>query len=212
MDDARKARPVSGEIMTGAPLEQASNRAAPSTDIVDAEYVVVTPDRRAAERPSRPEPQATSALPPAGMAMLRQAEEPKARQRDSGGPMFWLGGIIIIVAAFWVSGGHALVRHSMQAVAPAERNAFSISGVTSRVDASGPHAVLFVDGEAANDGSVEALLPALSIRVTGNDGRVTVYNLGTSGRPLRSGERFVFSSRLDVPKDGVKSVSVTFAE
>ena len=38
------------------------------------------------------------------------------------------------------------------------------------------------------------------------------YRLGTSGRPLAPGEAFAFSSRLDVPKNGVKSVSVTFGE
>ena len=55
-------------------------------------------------------------------------------------------------------------------------------------------------------------LPPLEIRVTGNDGRTTRYTLGTSGRPLAPGERFAFSSRLEVPKNGVKTVSVTFAE
>ena len=56
------------------------------------------------------------------------------------------------------------------------------------------------------------ILPALEIRVTGNDGRITRYRLGTAARPLAPGETFAFSSRLDVPKNGVKTVSVTFAE
>ena len=73
-------------------------------------------------------------------------------------------------------------------------------------------AILFVDGEAANDGSAVAHLPPLDIAVTGNDGRITHYRLGTSGRPMAPGETFAFSSRLDVPKNGVKTVSVTFAE
>ena len=61
-------------------------------------------------------------------------------------------------------------------------SALSISGVTSRVDASGPNPVLFVDGEAVNDGAKPAQLPPLEIRVTGNDRRITRYTLGTSGR------------------------------
>ena len=57
-----------------------------------------------------------------------------------------------------------------------------------------------------------AQLPPLEIRVTGNDGHVTRYTLGTSGRSLAPGERFGFASRLDVPKNGVRTVSVTFAD
>jgi hypothetical protein len=55
-------------------------------------------------------------------------------------------------------------------------------------------------------------LPGIEIKVTGNSGRITRYNLGTSDRPLDAGQRFVFSSRLEVPMDGVKTVSVEFRE
>jgi hypothetical protein len=89
---------------------------------------------------------------------------------------------------------------------------FSISGVTSRVDVSSVKPLLFVDGEAANDGAGTLPLPPLEIRVTGEDGRITRYTLGTAGHPLAPGERFAFSSRLDLPKNGVKTVSVAFAE
>ncbi|RUU50294.1 hypothetical protein EOC99_35320, partial [Mesorhizobium sp. M7A.T.Ca.TU.009.01.1.1] len=65
---------------------------------------------------------------------------------------------------------------------------------------------------AVNDGAKPTELPPLEIRVTGNDGQTTRYTLGTSGRSLASGERFGFASRLDVPRNGVKTVSVTFAE
>ncbi|TIU53758.1 MAG: hypothetical protein E5W30_15220, partial [Mesorhizobium sp.] len=88
---------------------------------------------------------------------------------------------------------------------------FSISDITSRIDASGLKPVLFVDGEAANDGAQAAQMPPLEIRVTGNDSQVTRYTLGTSGRSLAPGERFGFSSRLDVPRNGVKAVAVNFA-
>ena len=94
----------------------------------------------------------------------------------------------------------------------AQASALTISGVTSRVDATGMRPVLFVDGEAANDGAAAATLPPLQIRVTDNDGRITRYTLGTSDRWLSPGERFGFASRLDVPRNGVKTVSVTFAE
>ena len=62
------------------------------------------------------------------------------------------------------------------------------------------------------DGQTVEQLPELEIVVTGNDGLTTRYRLGTSGRPLAPGETFGFSSRLEAPKNGVKTVSVTFAE
>jgi hypothetical protein len=148
------------------------------------------------------------------MDMLRGADEtPKpSLLTRRGGPVFWMIGLGLVAASFWVSGGHAVVRELPFLAAPEPAPMLAISGVTSRVDVSGPHPLLFVDGEAVNGGNAVGHLPELEIRVVGNDGRTTRYNLGTSGRPLRPGEKFAFSSRLDVPKNGVKTVSVTFAE
>src|SRR5690606_35376403 len=98
------------------------------------------------------------------------------------------------------------------AAGPGAGAAHSINRVTSRVDASGAKPVLLVDGEVANDGTGPSPLPPLEIKVLGNDGRITRYTLGTSGRPLEPGERFAFSSRLEAPKDCVKTVSVMFAD
>ena len=219
MDDPLKARPVSGEIMTGAsldtPLKQVQASPELADDVVDADYEVVRPVTRegltaAGNHAAAPHTIAPAA--PAGIAMLRENNAAAARKAARGGPLFWIAGAVLVVGAFWVSGGHALVRQSASLVAPEPQSAFSISGVTSRVDASGAHAVLLVDGQAANDGGAAGMLPALTIAVTTNGGKTIRYNLGTSGRPLEAGEKFTFSSRLDVPKDGVKAVSVTFAE
>ncbi|MBN9219272.1 MAG: hypothetical protein J0I79_15085 [Mesorhizobium sp.] len=213
MADERTARPVSGEIMTDPPAIAVADRIVrgPAADIVDADYVV-TP-RRAPVIEAVSSPQRVVATPAIeGMDMLRRPEAPAERPPASrGGPIFWIAGIGAALAAFWVSGGHALMRHT-PFLSDTPASALTISGVTSRVDASGPNPVLFVDGEAANDGVGPTPLPPLEIRVTGNDGRLTRYTLGTSGRLLASGERFGFASRLDVPRNGVKTVSVTFAE
>lgn len=72
--------------------------------------------------------------------------------------------------------------------------------------------MLLVGGEATNDGTIAEKLPPLDIFVTDNDGVVTRYRLGTSGQALAPGEKFAFSSRLDVPKNGVKTVSVSFGK
>lgn len=218
MADGSRPRAVLGEIMTGLP-EDATNRAPPEVevvcDVIDAEYITLTSEPQ--RRESTPHPPLSPTISPiappmAGMDMLRRPVGAVApRQPTRGGPLFWVAGIGLAAAAFWVSGGHALVR-GVPFMGTASQSALRISGITSRVDMSGLRPVLFVDGETANDGAAVAHLPPLDIAVTGNDGRITRYRLGTSGHPMASGETFAFSSRLDVPKNGVKAVSVTFVE
>ncbi len=210
MAEQRTARPVSGEIMTGTSVAPELRPLA--TDIVDADYEVLprlVPRVEALSSPVRG--MATPSIE--GMEMLRKPEAATVRPPASrGGPIFWIAGVGAALAAFWVSGGHALVRQTpFWTVEQPAGAVLSIAGVTSHVDASGSTPVLFVDGEAVNDGAEAGPLPPLEIRVTGNDSRITRYTLGTSNRSLAPGERFGFSSRLDVPRNGVKAVSVTFA-
>ncbi|MBZ9843687.1 hypothetical protein [Mesorhizobium sp. CA5] len=209
MADERTARPVSGEIMTGTATNAAPGRVMfDAADIVDADYVVLP--RFAAYPESAQPPQMPSTPSIGGMGMLRRPEAAPSRS-SRGGPLFWIAGVGIALASFWVSGGHALVRQSPFWTTAAPASALTISGVTSRIDASGLKPVLFVDGEAANDGMKSETLPPLEIRVTDNNANIIRYRLGTSNRSLGPGERFGFSSRLDVPKDGVRTVSVIFA-
>ncbi|TIS56415.1 hypothetical protein [Mesorhizobium sp.] len=213
MAEDRTARPVSGEIMTGPATNAASELRGPAADIVDADYEVLPRLAVKAEAQSPPLSHVAAMPSIEGMEMLRKPEASTERPPASrGGPIFWIAGFGAALVAFWISGGHALVRQTpfwvdeQTAVA-----ALSISGVTSRLDMSGPKPVLYVDGEAANDGPKAAQLPPLEIRVTGKDSQITRYRLGTSDRSLAPGERFGFSSRLDMPRNGVKAVSVTFA-
>lgn len=184
----------------------------PAADVVDADYEVL-PRLTASMDPSSPLSRVIAKPSLEGMDMLRKPKAAMERLRASrGGPIFWIAGLSVAFAAFWISGGHALVRQAPLLLAAQETGAaLSISGVTSRIDASGPEPVLFVGGEAANDGASPFPLPPLEIRVTGNDRRTTRYTLEAFNRSLAPGERFGFSSRLDVPRNGVKTVSVTFA-
>ncbi len=204
------ARPVSGEIMAAAAGQR---RDAPAFDVVDADYEEVAPPAGPASA-AAPEPAVPEVSGLGGMEMLRKAAARSMRREPArGGPLFWAGGIGMALAAFWISGGHALVRDSgLLTGAPTTKAAFSVTGVKSRFDISGPKQVLMVDGEAANEGSEAGVLPPLEIRVAAPDGRVTRYTLGTSGRLLEPGQSFAFSSRLDVPKNGVGTVTVAFAE
>ncbi len=221
MADRQSARPVSGEIMT-APEDRPSAAAAcgptvATVDVVDADYEVLprfgrrNGHRSVADGPPAPAPTET-VIAAQGMDMLRKsAASAPSLLATRGGPIFWTAGACAVFAAFWISGGHVLVRGAAAALAHEPPALLSLSSITSRVDLSGQKPVLFVDGEAGNDGAEASVLPPLEIHVTADDGSVTRYRLGTSGRLLASGERFAFSSRLEVPKNGVRNVSVAFA-
>lgn len=214
MSDPRTPRPVSGEIVADGIVRPAEPVRA-TEDVLDAEFETVGQPAPAAPKAAAAPPInaiGSTAAPTAGLDMLAAVEAGPAQRFARGGPLFWVFGIALALAAFWVSGGHALVRSSPFFEAEEPAAALRVSAVTSRVDASGVHPLLFVDGEAVNDGSLAEPLPPIEIAVTANDGTVTRYRLGTSDRPLPPGERFAFSSRLQVPKNGVKTVAVTFAE
>ncbi|WP_395449862.1 hypothetical protein ACHMW7_08650 [Aminobacter sp. UC22_36] len=87
-----------------------------------------------------------------------------------------------------------------------------IAEVNSRVDSSGRKPLLLVDGAAFNDGNSPAMLPPIDIAVTGQDGKILRYRLGTSAAPVAPGASWAFSSRLDLPMNGIKTVTVAFSE
>jgi hypothetical protein len=197
MAGSDKPRIVSGDFKAGPP------------DVIDADYVRL-PSGARAETFGSASSHRSAAPPRSGMDVLRQSRA-KAFRREPGGPLFWTVGAMLVAATFWISGGHALFR-DIQLFSLPERETLRIVNVSSRVDASGAKAVLLVDGETLNEGEAVEQLPAIEIAVTGNDGLVTRYRLGTSGRPLSPGETFGFSSRFDAPKNGMKAVSVSFAK
>ncbi len=207
MADEVKARPVSGEIMA-APAGRSAFAAGP--DIIDAEFETIAPALHEPRTLPGSRPAGATMLTPAGMDVLKGT--PPVSKVSRGGPFFWAFGIALAACAFWVSGGHALVPAPADLPEVTQIAALRIAEVTSTVIRSAGKPVLQVEGAAINDGQHPAVLPGIEIRVTGNDGRTTRYNLGTSDRPLPAGGRFDFSSRLEVPKDGVKSVLVSLRE
>jgi len=197
----------------------ARSNASLAQDVVDADYIVVdavdiSDGRQACEpevaQSTRPPPVDMPSL--GGMDMLRRralrTAPPASR---SGGPLFWLFGGALVAASFWVSGGHAVIRPLLAQAGEPEQG-LRIASVISKVDRSGLRPVLQIDGQAVNDGGKTASMPPLNIEVLSPAGGSMHYKLGTAGSPVEGGASFAFSSRLDLPKDGVKTVFVTFAE
>ena len=212
MVDHNRARPVSGEIMSVANFHDGTTRRHDIQDACDAQFETLgvatkTPTARAnMAAPLIPGPVA------AGMNFLTQRS---ATTRENGRPgslLFWSAGISCIALTFWVSGGHALLMSQHGLSPAASKKALQIASVESRVEAMQGRKILFVDGHAENHATMALPLPAIEIAVTGNDGRVIRYHLGDREPQLAPGSRYEFSSRLQAPDAGVKTVSVAFAE
>ncbi|WP_292897486.1 hypothetical protein [Nitratireductor sp.] len=207
MRHSDSTRPVSGEIMMPDPVRHAQPLGAAACEAVDADFeTVIAAAPTTPASVSRPSTEQVVA----GLDMLRTGGQ-SARQKNSrAGPAFWLFGALITVGAFWISGGHSLVRELNVLASHQPQQVLQLVDVTSRVERQGDNAMLIVDGAALNGGDGLVLLPPISINVLTENGSTTRYFLGTNTQHLGPGARFPFSSRLVAPREGIKSVSVTF--
>lgn len=178
-------------------------------DVIDAEFISIgpVPIRERATPVSRQ----LSSSPVEGMAMLSRRVDRSASASTTGGPLFWISGAILALAAFWTAGGYSLLSRPAQ-TAITDNSGLRIASVISRVDRTGARPILMVDGKAVNESASAVAMPPLHIQIVSAAGGSTLYKLGTAGQSLASGDFFDFSSRLDLPKDGVKTVFVTFAQ
>jgi len=203
MNEDDKARPVSGEIMTGTP---ATRTHVEREGFADADFETVTPRfpprRKTPAQPASPE----------GMDFLKRASKPQRSSGQPGGALFWTTGVALVFLAFWISGGHAFVRHMVLPQQGQAQPALRIADVRSKVEHHNGRDVLFVDGSAENHDGKPQILPGIEIVVFANDGAATRYLLATNETELEPGGRYAFSSRLEAPANGVKTVAVTFQE
>ncbi|MDZ5699120.1 hypothetical protein [Chelativorans sp. M5D2P16] len=201
--------PLSGDLLPrkyrgaeGAVRE--TPRPSEDAETIDADYMALSGVPERAPSAGRFFPAPTPAPP--GLEMLRGVARPAAPGRR--GP--WALAAAALLAAFWFSGGHTLLERTGRPMA--EGTALGIVNLKSRIEPAAGGDLLIIEGEAVNDGRTPGPLPDLAINILGADGHITHYFLGTNGAALSAGERLAFSSRLAVPKDGVRSVSVTFRE
>lgn len=207
-----RARPVSGEIMSAAGFHDGRARRHDIEDACDAQFETLA--RAEKVSPARNDVAAHLIAGPAaaGMNFLTQRTTSTRKNARPGGFLFWSAGVSCVALAFWVSGGHALLMDQDAPSHTASKKALQIASVESRVEALQGRKILFVDGHALNHATMALTLPAIEIAVTGNDGRVIRYLLGDRESQLEPGSRHEFSSRLQAPDAGVKTVSVAFAE
>ncbi len=222
MADYQGLRPVSGEIVTSSAVRgraSAGGMAAAGADIVEAEYEILgrTDEGVFAAPPSRTvfPPSLTSDMPAAGMNVLRRAEgRPPAGEASRSGLAFWLAGMIVVAAAFWASGGHALFDRPSRIPPVAQAHpVLHVAEVSSRVQTAQGRQWLLVEGEVVNTGgAASGNPPVLVFMVNGKDGKTRRHVLGTGTAGIAPGERLTFASRLEAPLAGVASLSVTVQE
>jgi hypothetical protein len=202
--------PVTGELIMGCPSAAGRPARDGAPDVLDAEYETLRlPAPAGCPRPAI-SPAATTHPP--GLDLLRQGTLPKRAGSDDhpGRAISWSACLLLVAGAFWMSGGHSLLDGAM--AVRSQALPLRVTGLETRIGASSGQHHLFVQGEVVNDRAEAQALPDLSINILRANGETTRYFLGTNGQPLAGGGRFAFSSRLVAPKEGVKSVSVTFRE
>lgn len=215
MFDVRHLRPVSGEIMTDGCVRSSVRRVADDGDVIeDAEFEVL--------HLSTVIPSSSDRLAPRmrtggighrdGMDMLRSRTGRTPIPRERAGPLFWIVGVVLAVASFWISGGHALSRPLLALLSAPAEEPMRIANLTSSVQERNGRRIVVIDGSVENTASAMSLVPTLAIEVTGDAGRVTRYTLGSAGALVEPGEHYRFSSRVNAPLGVVAAVSVKMAE
>lgn len=195
MGEHPQMRPVSGEILPSDGQARNGSRAG-SGDIIDAEYVSLS---------TAPAQHPRKSLP--GLSVLAHSGDDGDRH---GGPVFWSAGLILVFAAFWISGGHALVGRFSAGQDLSAQGELQVSGLQTREDNSGPRTVLQIDGQILNPASAPLPMPGLVINVEAKSGEIIRYALGAGQDSLAAGERYDFSSRLQAPEAGTQRVFITF--
>lgn len=180
-------------------------------DCIDADYVIVAPESREPTNTKTPEFAETFAAR-SGMEMLRSRSFVETSDPGRSGILFWSAGLIAAATAFWVSGGHVLLNTSTGTAVTSPTQQMRIAGWNSKVVESGVNPTLMIDGEVVNEGLRTEMLPSLEIEVASANGTLTRYKLGTGDASIEAQGTFPFSGRLHLPKDGVKTVSVSFVQ
>jgi hypothetical protein len=213
MFDVRHLRPVSGEIMTDRCVRSSG---VPSTDdIEDAEFEVLQLSTVIPSGSDQTVPRAWPCgdEPRAGIDMLKNAaNNGPCAASERAGPMFWIAGVVVALASFWVSGGHALSGSLLTRLAPSALEPMRIAQLTSRVEEQDGRRLLVIDGSVENIASEAGFMPKLAIEVTGDAGRITRYTLDAAGTVVEPGERYHFSSRVNAPMGAVEGVSVNMTK
>ncbi|WP_407863188.1 hypothetical protein [Phyllobacterium phragmitis] len=125
------------------------------------------------------------------------------------GASYWFLVLLAAFGAFWMSGGHVLVRY-WQAPGTAAAG-MKLSDVSTRVEAHGGSNVIFVTARVSNEGLQPDAVPELTVTLRERTGAERAYYLGTRGQFIAPGESISFSSRLPGLKDRVEAVNVRFS-
>lgn len=189
---------LSGEIVTG-PLPRTEGRMR-RDDVVDAAFETVREVRGPAAAPAQA---MRSGMDLLTVAPGRQAAPPPP---SSAGLGFWCAGVALALAAFWFAGGHALASRWIGAGADAP---VRVAALTARMLHQGGNPLLLLDGTLENAAAGPAPLPSLTINVIDGEGRLTRYPLGKIDGRIAAHCTWRFSSRLEAPRSGVSTVTVT---
>lgn len=185
------------------PVPAASAAPSRASEVEDAVFETV--------REKRPAAAVSSGVvaTPSGLAILgtvARDEAPARQPAASAGIGFWCVGAGLALAAFWFAGGHALATRWSDGD---DASPVRLASLSSEVLHGGKYPLLMVDGSLQNASGAPAVLPPLTVNITDGDGRITRYRLGRIDGRIAAHGSWRFSSRLEAPRSGVSSVTVT---
>lgn len=199
--------PISGEILASANSSGAGT-AGEVRDVVEAEYETVVDHHQRIDRIVEPDESKSDSL--FGLDVLSSGDA--VERGGSAGPIFWLVSVILVCAAFWISGGHSLISNSTLQFASVPAKPLAIREVRSRVLTRGSNSYLLVEGTVSNSGAENLPLPGLVIQVKAGDGNITRYKMAGGSETILAGGNYAFSSRLSTPQSGVENVKVIIGD
>jgi hypothetical protein len=194
--------PMTGKAefrQAGAFGRKAVDRRAGIEAPLDADFITLPADTAPARTPMREAivPNEQRAVP--GMALFDDDVVSRDAHKPDDRVAFFGFSTLLVLFAFWVSGGHVLADRLLPAPGAAasgsqivlERVAWRIAG-----GAAGPS--LLVDGFLRNDGARMSALSPVNVVVRGTDGRITQFKINPGAGALAPGEGLGVNARLDL--------------
>ncbi len=202
---ARKpvSTPVSGEILTNQ-ADRSDADFISERDVVEAEYETVVKRHQKLDLNAAGSGAGDANM--FGLGILSANSDTDSDGRTN--PAFWIIGLVLVGAVFWISGGHTLLPTRTFQIASTPANPFAIDDVRSTVEKAGLRSYIVVNGVISNSANDTLPLPDLIIQVNLVDGSTTRYRMPGGKEKITAGGRYVFASKFMAPQNGVENVKV----
>jgi hypothetical protein len=184
----------------GAFGRKAAHRHIVGEPVLDADFITLPADHAASPTHAprqAAKPEENRAAP--GMALFDADGLPRDKPQADDRVAFFGFSVLLVLFAFWVSGGHALSDRLVATLrAPVASQGIVLDRVAWRIEEGVAGPSLLVDGFLRNDGARLSALSPVSVVVRRSDGHVTQFRINPGTGALAPGELLGINARLDL--------------